>query len=59
MTKEKDIIRESESRLTREKEAILAEQRNQNLLLINLKTIQVSSSENGSTNGQSYQNGLD
>lgn len=41
LTKEKDMLRQAESRLTREKEAMLAEQRNQNLLLTNLKTIQV------------------
>lgn len=35
------MLRQAESRLTREKEAMLAEQRNQNLLLTNLKTIQV------------------
>lgn len=42
LTKEKDMLRQVESRLSREKEAMLAEQRNQNLLLTNLKTIQVS-----------------
>ncbi|XP_039999046.1 nucleoprotein TPR isoform X2 [Xiphias gladius] len=42
LTKERDILRQAESRLTREKEAILAEQRNQNLLLTNLKTIQLT-----------------
>ncbi|XP_053293846.1 nucleoprotein TPR isoform X2 [Pleuronectes platessa] len=42
VTKEKDMLRQAESRLTREKEAILAEQRNQNLLLTNLKTIQLT-----------------
>uniref|UniRef100_A0A8D3CRV0 Nucleoprotein TPR n=1 Tax=Scophthalmus maximus TaxID=52904 RepID=A0A8D3CRV0_SCOMX len=42
LTKEKDMLRQAESRLTREKEAKLAEQRNQNLLLTNLKTIQLT-----------------
>uniref|UniRef100_A0A4W6E9Y9 Translocated promoter region, nuclear basket protein n=1 Tax=Lates calcarifer TaxID=8187 RepID=A0A4W6E9Y9_LATCA len=42
LTKERDMLRQAESRLTREKEAILAEQRNQNLLLTNLKTIQLT-----------------
>ncbi|XP_034558839.1 nucleoprotein TPR-like [Notolabrus celidotus] len=42
LTKERDIIRQAESRLSREKEAMLAEQRNQNLLLTNLKTIQLT-----------------
>ncbi|XP_029309267.1 nucleoprotein TPR-like, partial [Cottoperca gobio] len=42
LTKEKDILRQAESRLNREKEAVLAEQRNQNLLLTNLKTIQLN-----------------
>lgn len=41
LTKERDMLRQAESRLSREKEAMLAEQRNQNLLLTNLKTIQV------------------
>lgn len=42
LTKERDMLRQAESRLNREKEAILAEQRNQNLLLTNLKTIQLT-----------------
>uniref|UniRef100_UPI0037E77C1F nucleoprotein TPR isoform X2 n=1 Tax=Semicossyphus pulcher TaxID=241346 RepID=UPI0037E77C1F len=42
LTKERDMLRQAESRLSREKEGILAEQRNQNLLLTNLKTIQVN-----------------
>uniref|UniRef100_A0A665W7R3 Translocated promoter region a, nuclear basket protein n=1 Tax=Echeneis naucrates TaxID=173247 RepID=A0A665W7R3_ECHNA len=42
LTKERDMLRQGESRLTREKEAIYAEQRNQNLLLSNLKTIQLT-----------------
>lgn len=41
MTKERDMLRQAEGRLNRDKEAMLAEQRNQNLLLVNLKTIQV------------------
>ncbi|XP_041848028.1 nucleoprotein TPR isoform X2 [Melanotaenia boesemani] len=42
VTKERDMLRQAESRLSREKEAMLAEQRNQNLLLNNLKTIQLT-----------------
>ncbi|XP_060899830.1 nucleoprotein TPR-like [Labrus mixtus] len=42
LTKERDMLRQAESRLSREKEAILTEQRNQNLLLTNLKTIQLT-----------------
>ncbi|KAK1878955.1 Nucleoprotein TPR [Dissostichus eleginoides] len=42
LTKEKDMLRQAESRLNREKESILVEQRNQNLLLTNLKTIQLT-----------------
>ncbi|XP_074544263.1 nucleoprotein TPR-like isoform X2 [Halichoeres trimaculatus] len=42
LTKERDMLRQAESRLSREKEAVLAEQRNQNLLLTNLKTIQLT-----------------
>lgn len=42
LTKERDMLRQAEGRLSKEKDAVLAEQRNQNLLLTNLKTIQVS-----------------
>ncbi|KAM8851015.1 nucleoprotein TPR-like [Spinachia spinachia] len=42
LTKERDMLRQAESRLSREKEAVLAEQRNQNLLLTNLKSIQLT-----------------
>ncbi|XP_075339815.1 nucleoprotein TPR-like isoform X4 [Odontesthes bonariensis] len=42
LTKERDMLRQAESRLGRDKEAMLAEQRNQNLLLSNLKTIQLT-----------------
>ncbi|XP_061587970.1 nucleoprotein TPR-like isoform X2 [Cololabis saira] len=40
--KEKNMLRQVESRLSREKEAMLAEHRNQNLLLTNLKSIQLT-----------------
>ncbi|KAA0719100.1 Nucleoprotein TPR NPC-associated intranuclear protein [Triplophysa tibetana] len=40
--KEQDILKQVENRLTREKESILTEQRNQNLLLANLKSIQLT-----------------
>ncbi|KAM6989175.1 nucleoprotein TPR-like [Tautogolabrus adspersus] len=42
LTKERDMLRQAERRLGREKEAVLTEQRNQNLLLTNLKTIQLT-----------------
>ncbi|XP_056276506.1 nucleoprotein TPR-like isoform X2 [Pseudoliparis swirei] len=42
LTKERDLLRRAESRLGREKEAVLSEQRNQNLLLVNLKSIQLT-----------------
>ncbi|XP_068457993.1 nucleoprotein TPR-like isoform X2 [Clinocottus analis] len=42
LTKERDMLTRAESRLGREKEAMLAEQRNQNLLLTNLKSIQLT-----------------
>uniref|UniRef100_A0AAQ6A4F7 Nucleoprotein TPR n=1 Tax=Amphiprion ocellaris TaxID=80972 RepID=A0AAQ6A4F7_AMPOC len=42
LTKERDMLRQAESRLSREKEAMMAEQRNQNLLLTNLKTMQLT-----------------
>lgn len=41
LCKERDILKQVESRLNQEKESILAEQRGQNLLLANLKSIQV------------------
>lgn len=41
LVKEKEMLRQAEQRLAREKEVMLVEQRNQNLLLSNLKTIQV------------------
>ncbi|XP_007565176.1 nucleoprotein TPR isoform X1 [Poecilia formosa] len=42
LTKERDMLRQAECRISKEKEAVLAEQRNQNLLLTNLKTIQLA-----------------
>lgn len=42
LTKEKEMLKQAEARLNQEKEAMLAEHRNQNLLLTNLKSIQVS-----------------
>uniref|UniRef100_A0A8C6PVK6 Translocated promoter region a, nuclear basket protein n=1 Tax=Nothobranchius furzeri TaxID=105023 RepID=A0A8C6PVK6_NOTFU len=42
LTKERDMLKQAESRLSQEREAMLAEQRNQNLLLSNLKTIQLT-----------------
>ncbi|XP_054888551.1 nucleoprotein TPR [Poeciliopsis prolifica] len=42
LTKERDMLRQAECRFDKEKEAVLAEQRNQNLLLTNLKTIQLA-----------------
>lgn len=41
ITAEREMLRQAEHRLGREKEVMLVEQRNQNLLLSNLKTIQV------------------
>ncbi|XP_072547531.1 nucleoprotein TPR [Salminus brasiliensis] len=42
LRKERDILKQAESRLAQEKESILAEQRGQNLLLTNLKAIQLT-----------------
>uniref|UniRef100_A0AAY4CTG5 Nucleoprotein TPR n=1 Tax=Denticeps clupeoides TaxID=299321 RepID=A0AAY4CTG5_9TELE len=42
MSKERDLLKMAETRLVQEKEAILSEQRGQNLLLANLKTMQLS-----------------
>uniref|UniRef100_A0A452J057 Nucleoprotein TPR n=1 Tax=Gopherus agassizii TaxID=38772 RepID=A0A452J057_9SAUR len=41
LKKEKDILKMAEARLTQQRESLLAEQRGQNLLLTNLRTIQV------------------
>ncbi|XP_062337734.1 nucleoprotein TPR isoform X2 [Osmerus eperlanus] len=42
LQKEKTLLKQAEGRLVQEKEAMLAEQRNQNLLLTNLKSIQLT-----------------
>ncbi|XP_061792549.1 nucleoprotein TPR-like isoform X2 [Nerophis lumbriciformis] len=42
LTKERDMLKQAESRFNRDKESMLAEQRNQNLVLSNLKTIQLT-----------------
>uniref|UniRef100_A0A674DEN2 Nucleoprotein TPR n=1 Tax=Salmo trutta TaxID=8032 RepID=A0A674DEN2_SALTR len=42
LKKERDMLKSAESRLSQEKEAMMAEQRNQNLLLTNLKSIQLT-----------------
>ncbi|XP_037537934.1 nucleoprotein TPR [Nematolebias whitei] len=42
LTKERDMLRRAESRLSQEREAVLIEQHNQSLLLTNLKTIQLT-----------------
>ncbi|XP_061747344.1 nucleoprotein TPR-like isoform X1 [Nerophis ophidion] len=42
LTKERDMLKQAESRFNREKESMLAEQRNQNLVFTNLKTIQLT-----------------
>lgn len=41
LRKERDMLKMVESRLSQEKESILDQQRSQNLLLTNLKSIQV------------------
>ncbi|XP_059914813.1 nucleoprotein TPR isoform X5 [Gadus macrocephalus] len=46
MSKEKDMLRQAESRLCQEKEVMLSEQRSQNLLLNNLKSIQLTMERN-------------
>ncbi|CAL8346974.1 unnamed protein product [Merluccius merluccius] len=42
VSKERDLVKQAESRLCEEKELMLSEQRNQNLLLSNLKSIQLT-----------------
>lgn len=41
LKKEKDILKMSDVRLTQQRDSLLVEQRGQNLLLTNLRTIQV------------------
>lgn len=41
LRRERDMLRMVETRLSQEKESILTQQRSQNLLLTNLKSIQV------------------
>ncbi|KAL7849266.1 hypothetical protein SRHO_G00208890 [Serrasalmus rhombeus] len=56
LRKERDILKQAESRLTQEKESILAEQRNQNLLLTNLKAIQLTLERSEAETRQRYTN---
>uniref|UniRef100_A0AAR2KQ41 Nucleoprotein TPR n=1 Tax=Pygocentrus nattereri TaxID=42514 RepID=A0AAR2KQ41_PYGNA len=56
LRKERDILKQAESRLTQEKESILAEQRNQNLLLTNLKAIQLTLERSEAETRQRYAN---
>ncbi|KAL1280197.1 hypothetical protein QQF64_014797, partial [Cirrhinus molitorella] len=54
--KEKDILKQVENRLAQEKESILTEQRGQNLLLTNLKSIQLSMERSEMETKQRYNN---
>uniref|UniRef100_A0A4W4GVR7 Nucleoprotein TPR n=1 Tax=Electrophorus electricus TaxID=8005 RepID=A0A4W4GVR7_ELEEL len=54
--KERDILKQVEIRLTQEKESILAEQRGQNLLLTNLKSIQLTMERSEADTRQRYIN---
>ncbi|KAF4117130.1 hypothetical protein G5714_001683 [Onychostoma macrolepis] len=54
--KEKDILKQVENRLTQEKESILTEQRGQNLLLTNLKSIQLIMERSETETKQRYNN---
>ncbi|XP_030629604.1 nucleoprotein TPR [Chanos chanos] len=56
LRKERDILKTVESRLTQEKESILAEQRGQNLLLTNLKSIQLTMERSETETRQRYSN---
>ncbi|XP_038820058.1 nucleoprotein TPR-like isoform X5 [Salvelinus namaycush] len=52
LKKERDMLKSAESRLNQEKEAMMAEQRNQNLLLTNLKSIQLTMERTETETGQ-------
>uniref|UniRef100_A0A8C1QXG6 Nucleoprotein TPR n=1 Tax=Cyprinus carpio TaxID=7962 RepID=A0A8C1QXG6_CYPCA len=54
--KEKDILKQVENRLAQEKESILTEQRGQNLLLTNLKSIQLTMERSETETKQRYSN---
>ncbi|KAK3560903.1 hypothetical protein QTP86_022909 [Hemibagrus guttatus] len=54
--KERDILKQVENRLNQEKESILAEQRGQNLLLANLKSIQLMMERSEAETRQRYTN---
>ncbi|XP_034166487.2 nucleoprotein TPR isoform X3 [Pangasianodon hypophthalmus] len=56
LRKERDILKQAESRLNQEKESILAEQRGQNLLLANLKSIQLTMERSEADTRQRYAN---
>nr|XP_009296772.1 nucleoprotein TPR isoform X1 [Danio rerio] len=54
--KERDILKQVENRLNQEKESILTEQRSQNLLLTNLKSIQLTMERSETETKQRYNN---
>ncbi|XP_066517838.1 nucleoprotein TPR [Hoplias malabaricus] len=56
LRKERDILKQAESRLIQEKESILTEQRGQNLLLTNLKSIQLTMERSEVETKQRYMN---
>ncbi|KAM9468929.1 nucleoprotein TPR-like isoform 3-T3 [Clarias gariepinus] len=56
LRKERDISKQVENRLHKEKESILAEQRGQNLLLANLKSIQLTMERSEADTRQHYVN---
>ncbi|KAI5099153.1 nucleoprotein TPR isoform X2, partial [Silurus meridionalis] len=56
LRKERDMLKQVESRLYQEKESILAEQRGQNMLLSNLKSIQLTMERSEADTRQRYAN---
>ncbi|XP_067218458.1 nucleoprotein TPR isoform X2 [Chanodichthys erythropterus] len=54
--KERDILKQVENRLSQEKESVLTEQRGQNLLLTNLKSIQLMTERSETETKQRYNN---
>ncbi|TSN03387.1 Nucleoprotein TPR [Bagarius yarrelli] len=56
LRKEREILKQVESRLTHEKESILAEQRGQNLLLANLKSMKLTMERSEADIRQRYSN---
>ncbi|KAG8436525.1 hypothetical protein GDO86_007580 [Hymenochirus boettgeri] len=59
LKREKELLKMTETRLSQERESLIAEQRGQNLLLTNLQTIQVTLERSETEIKQRYNNQID